>query len=81
MSWSLEDAKNKFEEMVAQAMAGEPQRVALDGGDAVVVVAADEFDRLQLTDHAETDSFVEFLTQIPAGTPVEPREVQPRDTD
>jgi antitoxin Phd len=44
-SWKLQDAKDKFSELVARAMKGEPQRVTRRGQDAVVVVSAKEFDR------------------------------------
>ncbi|MGH6719583.1 MAG: type II toxin-antitoxin system prevent-host-death family antitoxin [Alphaproteobacteria bacterium] len=46
-SWKLEDAKARFSEVVRRARAGAPQRVTYRGEDAVVVVAAAEFKRLQ----------------------------------
>jgi prevent-host-death family protein len=45
--WRLQDAKARFSEVVRQAQQRGPQRVTLHGKDAVVVVGADEFDRLQ----------------------------------
>lgn len=45
--WKLEDAKARFSEVVRRARAGAPQRVTCRGEDAVVVVAAEEFKRLQ----------------------------------
>ncbi len=45
MIWKLAEAKNKLSEVVRRALDGEPQRIERRE-DAVVVVAADEFDRL-----------------------------------
>jgi antitoxin Phd len=45
--WRLQDAKGRFSEVVREAQQHGPQRVTLHGKDVVVVVAADEFDRLQ----------------------------------
>lgn len=44
--WKLEDAKNRFSEVVRLALAGQPQRVTRNGRDAVVVISAAEYDRL-----------------------------------
>jgi prevent-host-death family protein len=45
--WRLQDAKARLSEVVRQAQQHGPQRVTLHGRDAVVVVRADEFDRMQ----------------------------------
>ena len=45
--WRLQDAKARLSEVVRQAQRFGPQRVTLHGRDAVVIVSADEFDRLQ----------------------------------
>jgi antitoxin Phd len=45
-TWKLEDAKNQFSRVVREAIAGQPQRVTRGGRDAVVVVSAEEYDRL-----------------------------------
>jgi prevent-host-death family protein len=45
--WRLQDAKARFSQVVRDARAHGPQRVTLHGRDTVVVVCADEFDRLQ----------------------------------
>lgn len=45
--WGLGEAKAKFSEVVRLAASGRPQRVTVHGQDAVVVVAVDEFERLQ----------------------------------
>src|SRR3954449_10498209 len=45
--WRLQDAKARFSEVVREPQQRGPQRVTLHGKDAVVIVGADEFDRLQ----------------------------------
>ncbi|MBR0698598.1 type II toxin-antitoxin system Phd/YefM family antitoxin [Bradyrhizobium diazoefficiens] len=45
--WSLQDAKTHLSQIVREAQRIGPQRVTLHGKDAAVIVAADEFDRLQ----------------------------------
>jgi prevent-host-death family protein len=45
--WRLQDAKARFSEVVREAQHNGPQRVTLHGRDAVVIVGADAFDRLQ----------------------------------
>jgi prevent-host-death family protein len=46
-SWRLQDAKARLSEVVRAAESHGPQRVTVHGRDAVVIVSADEFDRLQ----------------------------------
>ncbi len=46
-AWKLEDAKARFSEVVRRARAGMPQRVTYRGEDAVVIVAVEDFRRLQ----------------------------------
>jgi prevent-host-death family protein len=45
--WRLQDAKARLSELVREAQRHGPQRVSVHGRDAVVVMRADEFDRLQ----------------------------------
>jgi prevent-host-death family protein len=45
--WRLQDAKARFSEVVREAQRLGPQRITVHGKDAVVIVDADEFDRLQ----------------------------------
>jgi antitoxin Phd len=62
--WRLQEAKAKLSELVREAQTHGPQRVTLHGRDAVVVVvAADEFDRLRrpVTGH----DIVEALSTSP----------------
>lgn len=59
--WKLEDAKDQFSRLVRRAMAGEPQRVTRRGRDAVVVISAEEYDRLT----RPAVGIVEFLAGSP----------------
>jgi len=45
--WSLQDAKARFSELVRRVRSEGPQHVTVHGRDEVVVVAAEEFRRLQ----------------------------------
>ncbi|HLQ93708.1 MAG TPA: type II toxin-antitoxin system Phd/YefM family antitoxin [Xanthobacteraceae bacterium] len=45
--WRLQDAKAQFSELVRCARQTGPQRVTVHGHDAVVVVDADEWDRIK----------------------------------
>ena len=60
-TWKLEDAKNQFSRLVRQALSGKPQRVTRGGREAVVVVSAEEYERLT----RPTPGLVEFLAQSP----------------
>ena len=62
--WKLQDAKARFSEVVRRARTEGPQRVTVRGQDAVVVIAADELDRLlPPADRAEPFlTFMEGLT-------------------
>jgi prevent-host-death family protein len=44
--WKLQDAKARFSELARRAQTEGPQRVTVRGHDAVVVIAADQLDRL-----------------------------------
>ena len=61
--WKLGEAKARFSEVVRLASAGQPQRVTVRGRNAVVVVAADEFDRLRARNTAE--SLHDLLSKSP----------------
>jgi prevent-host-death family protein len=45
-AWQLQDAKNRFSEVVKRAREEGPQDVTVHGQRAAVVVSASEFDRL-----------------------------------
>jgi prevent-host-death family protein len=83
MDWQLQDAKNRFSEVVSKAKREGPQTVTLRGDRAAVVVSAEDYDRLTaarptLADHllsgpAWDDAFVvDVNTRHPSG---------PRDID
>jgi antitoxin Phd len=59
-TWKLEDAKNRFSEVVRLALADQPQRVTRNGREAVVVISADEYARL-----AHPQNLFEFLQASP----------------
>jgi antitoxin Phd len=64
-NWSLHDAKNRFSALVEAAQRGQPQLVTKRGAPAVVVVAADEFERLEALRAQRVPSFAEHLLAIP----------------
>lgn len=59
MEWKLADAKNRFSEVVNLALTQGPQRVHRRNKDAVVVVAAEEFERLT----GQRPALKDFLSQ------------------
>ena len=63
--WPLQDAKNKFSAVVDAALAGEPQRVTRRGQPAVVVLSAEEYERLCRLEMASAPSLGELLLEIP----------------
>jgi prevent-host-death family protein len=62
-AWKLQDAKAHFSAVVRDAKSKGPQRVTVHGKDAVVVVAAEEFDRMVAT--ASQPSLHALLSQSP----------------
>lgn len=80
-SWSIQEAKNQFSEVVSAARR-EPQTVTKHGKPAVVVVAADEFERLRRLQHLNVPSFAEMLLSMPQdGEEFERIKVKPRDVE
>jgi prevent-host-death family protein len=63
-SWSVQDAKNRFSEVV-EAARRRPQTVTKHGKPAVVVVDVAEYERLRRADQAQAPSFAEMLLAIP----------------
>lgn len=55
--WQLQDAKNRFSEVVKRARDEGPQTVTVHGKRAAVIVSANEFDTLT----KPSISFVDFL--------------------
>lgn len=80
LTWSLQDAKNRFSAVVEAARRGEPQVVTKRGAAAVVVVAAEEYARLQALERQALPSFVDHLLALPNdGQPFERLELEPRE--
>ena len=65
-TWSVQDAKNRFSEVV-EAARHTLQTVTKYGKPAVVVVAADEYERLRKLQHLKALSFAEMLLTMPTG--------------
>ena len=63
-NWSVQDAKNRFSEVV-EAARREPQTVTKHGKPAVVVVAAEEYKRLRLLEVLKAPNFVDHLLAMP----------------
>lgn len=59
-TWKLEDAKNRFSELVRRALAHQPQRVTRGGRDAVIVVNAEDYEKL-----VAPRDLVEFMQSSP----------------
>lgn len=81
-SWSLQDAKNKFSMVVDAARTEGPQTVTKRGQPAVVVVAAEEFDRLKAIAGKPQMTFVEYLLSGPKvdlDVPTDRPQIKPRD--
>lgn len=60
-TWALQDAKNRFSEVVEQALHDGPQFVTRRGKEAVVVLSVQDFQQLS----AGQGSLVTFLRQSP----------------
>jgi prevent-host-death family protein len=62
MEWQLQDAKNKFSQVVQKARQEGPQVVTVRGERAVVILSARDYDALR----AKRPSFVDALLSGPA---------------
>jgi prevent-host-death family protein len=77
----VQDAKNRFSELVAAARRA-PQTVTKHGRPAVVVVGVAEYERLRRLERANAPSFVEMLLAMPQDDGEFPRvNVRMRDLD
>ena len=85
--WPLQDAQNRFSAVVDAALAGEPQRVTRRGKPAVVVLAAEEYERLckgepdSAPTHDNAYTFVDHLLAIPKCGDDDAFELPPRTRD
>ena len=82
--WSLQDAKNKFSEVVNAADAGVPQIVTKRGVPTAVVLSIKEFSVYQKIIALNRPSFIDHLLAIPAendddNIDFERLDVKPRD--
>jgi antitoxin Phd len=76
--WTLQDAKNRFSEVVDAALGGKPQEVTRRGKPAVVVLSASEYARLVSHAGQSRGSFADHLLSFPAGG-VPRADSKPRD--
>ena len=70
-NWQLQDAKNRFSEVVKRAREEGPQTVTVHGQRAAVVVSAQQFDALI----KPPTSFVDFLLGEASGQDLWPDDV------
>ena len=63
--WALQDAKRRFGAVVNAAIEGTPQRVTRRGKPAVVVISAEEYERLRHLEKAKAPTFPELLLAMP----------------
>jgi len=81
MSWQLQEAKQKFSELVRRTLEEGPQVVTRHGEEVVVVVPAEEFRRMS----GERPDFKEYLMSAPEGLehiiPERPANDLPREVD
>lgn len=85
MSWQLQEAKQKFSELVRRAEREGPQVVTRHGEEVVVVVPAEEWRRMRGRDGEKKMDFKEFLMSAPEGLemiiPERPSDDYPREID
>jgi antitoxin Phd len=80
-SWSVQDAKNRFSEVVEAARRA-PQTVTKHGKPAVVVVDVMEYERLRRLERPQAPSFSDVLLAMPQDDGEFPRgNVRMRDLD
>ena len=64
-SWQLQEAKNRLSAVVNAALAGRPQQVTRRGEPVVVVIAAEDYERLRRLEKNSALAFNEFLLEMP----------------
>jgi antitoxin Phd len=80
-NWSVQDAKNRFSEVV-EAARRMPQTVTKHGKPAVVVMDVVEYERLRDLERARAPSFTDMLLAMPQDDGEFPRRgVRTRDLD
>lgn len=63
--WNLQDAKNKFSEVVREAINGTPQMVTRQGKNAVVVLSMDAYRHMLSEGSGRPVSFRDMLLGMP----------------
>jgi len=63
-NWSVQDAKNRFSEVVEAARRA-PQTVTKHGKPAVVVIDVAEYERMRRLERARAPSFADLLLAMP----------------
>jgi len=80
MSWQLQDAKQRFSELVRAAERGEPQIVTRHGEEVVVVINIEEFHRLR-SDGMSLMAYLRADADAPSDFRIERQQDLPRDVD
>jgi antitoxin Phd len=63
--WALQDAKNRFSEVVDAALSGQPQVVTRRGVDTAVIVSHEEYTRMTAAHTKTKPSFAAYLLDVP----------------
>jgi prevent-host-death family protein len=63
-NWSVQDAKNRFSEVV-EAARRKPQTVTKHGKPAVVIIDVAQYERLRRFERAQAPSFADVLLAMP----------------
>ncbi len=72
--WALQDAKNRFSEVVEAALRGEPQVVTRRGIETAVVISHDEYTRLTAAVAADRPPLATYLL---SGATIDESDAQP----
>ena len=78
--WALQDAKNRFSEVVDAALRGQPQVVTRRGIDTAVVVAHEDYARLVAarTSRPPLAAYLTSPVPVVSGEPFERGKLRPR---
>jgi prevent-host-death family protein len=79
-TWSIQDAKNRFSEVVTAARKS-PQTVTKHGKPAVVVLDAEEYARITRKKTGKKKTFIDHLLAIPKGEPFDRPQMTERDIE
>lgn len=63
--WSLRDARKTFNKLVDAALAGEPQRITLQGQSAIVLLLEKEYERLRSLEECHVPNLCGLLVAMP----------------